>query len=100
MVSKMKEFVVHKGEKGKRLDFYLSSSFPGHSRSFLQKMIVQGDILVNGKTVSRHYKVKEKDVISINLPPVKPPMAFAEEIPLDIIYEDETIIVQIGRAHV
>lgn len=93
MVSKMKEFVVHKGEKGKRLDFYLSSSFPGHSRSFLQKMIVQGDILVNGKTVSRHYKVKEKDVISINLPPVKPPRAFAEEIPLDIIYEDETIIV-------
>lgn len=93
MVSETKEFVVHKGEKGKRLDLYLSSSFPDHSRNFLQKMITQGDVLVNGKTVSRHYKVKEKDVVTINLPPVKPHKAFPEKIPLDIIYEDEAVIV-------
>lgn len=93
MVSETKEFIVHKGEKGKRLDLYLSSSFPGHSRNSLQKMIVQGDILVNGKTVSRHYKVKEKDVVTINLPPVKPHKAFPEKIPLNIIYEDKAVIV-------
>ncbi|MFB0527497.1 MAG: RluA family pseudouridine synthase [bacterium] len=92
-MSETKEFVVHKGEKGKRLDLYLSSSFPRHSRNFLQKMIVQGDILVNGKTVSRHYKVKEKDVITINLLPAKPHQAFPEKIPLNIIYEDEAVIV-------
>jgi len=93
LLSETKEFIVHKGEKGKRLDLYLSSSFPGHSRNSLQKMIVQGDILVNGKTVSRHYKVKEKDVVTINLPPVKPHKAFPEKIPLNIIYEDKTVIV-------
>ena len=93
MVSEKKEFVVHKGEKAKRLDLYLSSSFPGHSRSSLQKMIAEGDILVNDRTVSRHYKVKEKDIITINLPPAKPQRAFPEKIPLDIIYEDEAIIV-------
>ena len=93
MLSETKEFVVHKGEKGKRLDLYLSSSFPGHSRNSLQKMIVQGDILVNGKTVSRHYKVKEKDVVTINLPSVKPHKAFPEKIPLNIIYEDKAVIV-------
>lgn len=93
MLSETKEFVVHKGEKGKRLDLYLSSSFPNHSRNFLQKMITQGDILVNGKTVSRHYKVKEKDVVTINLPPVKPHKAFPEKIPLNIIYEDKAVIV-------
>lgn len=93
MLSETKEFIVHKGEKGKRLDLYLPSSFPGHSRNSLQKMIVQGDILVNGKTVSRHYKVKEKDVITINLPPVKPHKAFPEKIPLNIIYEDKAVIV-------
>jgi len=93
LVSETKEFVVHKGEKGKRLDLYLSSSFPDHSRNFLQKMITQGDILVNGKTVSRHYKVKEKDVVTINLPTVKHYRAFPEKIPLDIIYEDEAVIV-------
>lgn len=93
MLSETKEFIVHKGEKGKRLDLYLSSSFPGHSRNSLQKMIVQGDILVNGKTVSKHYKVKEKDVVTINLPPVKPHKAFPEKIPLNIIYEDKAVIV-------
>jgi len=93
LVSEMKKIVVHKREKGKRLDLYLSSSFPGHSRNSLQKMIVEGDILVNGQIVPRHYKVKEKDVVTINLPPVKPHRAFPEKIPLDIIYEDESVIV-------
>jgi len=93
LVSETKEFVVHKGEKGKRLDLYLSSSFPGHSRNSLQKMIVEGDILVNGKNVPTHYKVKEKDVVTINLPPVKPHRALPEKIPLDIIYEDEAVII-------
>jgi 23S rRNA pseudouridine1911/1915/1917 synthase len=93
LVNETKEFIVHKSEKGKRLDLYLSSSFPGHSRSSLQKMIAEGDILVNDRSVPRHYKVKEKDVITINLPPVNPHRAFPEEIPLDIIYEDEAIIV-------
>ncbi|MFQ5866400.1 MAG: RluA family pseudouridine synthase [bacterium] len=93
MVNETKEFVVRKGEKGKRLDLYLSFSFPGHSRSSLQKMIAEGDILVNGKTVSRHYKVKGKDVVTINLLPVKPHKALPEKIPLNIIYEDEAVIV-------
>lgn len=93
MVSERKEFVVHNGEKGKRLDLYLSSSFPGYSRSSVQKMIEGGDILVNGKSVSRHYKVKGNDVITVNLPSVKPHRALPENIPLDIIYEDEVIIV-------
>ena len=88
-----KEFVVHRGEKGKRLDLYLSSSFPRRSRNSLQKMIVQGDILVNDRIVSRHYKVKEKDVVTINLPPAKPHKAFPEKIPLNIIYEDKAVIV-------
>jgi len=93
LVSERKELVVRKGKKGKRLDLYLSSSFPGHSRSSIQKMIVEGRILVNGRAVSSHYKVKEEDRITISLPSRKPSRALPEKIPLDIIYEDEDIIV-------
>ena len=93
MEKETKELVVYKGEKGKRLDLYLSSSFPRRSRNSLQKMIAEGNILVNDRVVSRHYKVKEKDVITINLPTVKPHKAFPEKIPLNIIYEDKAIIV-------
>jgi len=56
-------------------------------------MIAEGDILVNGRIVSRHYGVKEGDLITVKAPPAKPHRAFPEEIPLDIIYEDEAIIV-------
>jgi len=93
MVSETKKLVVHKGEKGKRLDVYLSSSFPGRSRSSWQRMISEGDILVNTEVVPRNYKVKEKDVVSINLPTARPHRPSPEKIPLDLIYEDDGVIV-------
>ncbi|MDH5174158.1 MAG: RluA family pseudouridine synthase [Elusimicrobiota bacterium] len=93
MLSETKELVVHKGEKGKRLDLYLSSSFPRHSRNSLQKMIAEGNILVNERIVPRHYKVKEKDVVRMKIPAIKPHKAIPEKIPLNIIYEDKAIIV-------
>jgi len=55
-------------------------------------MIVEGDVLVNDEAVSPHYKVKEKDVVTIRVPAAKPHRAFPEKIPLDIIYEDEAVI--------
>ncbi|MEK6546630.1 MAG: RluA family pseudouridine synthase [Nitrospinota bacterium] len=81
----------------KRIDKFLSSVgqgfSPALSRSFIQRLIDNGRVTVSGKTVKTSYKLKIGDEIKIEFPELKPPSVKPEPIPLDIVYEDESVIV-------
>ena len=77
---------------GERIDSFIAMETE-LSRSAAQKLIESGDILLSGTPVSKKYAVKEGDIISITLPEVKESTVEAENIPLDIIYEDEDVAV-------
>ena len=76
-----------------RLDAYISKKNENISRTNIQRLIENGNILVNGEKRKISYKVQIGDNISINIPDPKETKIKAEEIPLDIIYEDNDIIV-------
>ncbi len=76
-----------------RLDKYLVTAIPGISRSHLQKLIVAGDVTVNGKSASSHLVLKNGDVVRIVMPPGQPSAPQAEAIPIDIVYQDKDIAV-------
>ena len=77
---------------GERIDSYIAMETE-LSRSAAQKLIESGDILLFGAPVSKKYAVKEGDAISVTLPEVKESTVEAENIPLDILYEDSDIAV-------
>ena len=76
-----------------RLDAYISKKNENISRTNIQRLIENGNILVNGEERKISYKVQIGDNISINIPDPKETKIKAEEIPLEIIYEDKDIIV-------
>ncbi len=78
---------------GKRLDVCLKDLFPDHSRSFFSNLIGQGLITVNGDPKKDSYKVSAGDEISIRFPQPKEIDVTAQNIPLDIIYEDRDILI-------
>lgn len=80
-------------DEGQRLDKYLSEQLPEWSRSALQKMIRDGMALVNHKCVKTGYKTLAGDEIELFVQAAKEPDIIPENIPLDILYEDEDIIV-------
>ncbi len=77
---------------GVRLDKYLAETCSGFSRSYLQKLIHQGYILVQGKRVKPSQKLQIGDQITITLPPPISPL-IAEAIPVTIVYEDKDLLV-------
>ncbi len=86
--------VVDKGQAMLRIDKFLSEKMQNASRNRLQIALDSGSILVNEKPVKPNYKVKPEDIITIVLPyPHRDMELLCEDIPLDIIYEDEHIIV-------
>ncbi|MDR1592817.1 MAG: RluA family pseudouridine synthase [Prevotellaceae bacterium] len=89
-----RRFVVDKGQSLLRIDKYLVNCLPDTSRNRIQEAADAGYIRVNGKAVKSNYKVKPHDVIAILLdhPPVDYTIV-AEDIPLNIVYEDADIIV-------
>ena len=88
----MKTYVVIE-EKGKRLDAYISSKDREITRTAAQRLIEEEHILVNGKKQKSSYKVSEKDIISIEEVEAKEISLKAENIPIEILYEDNDIIV-------
>ncbi len=76
----------------KRLDLYVSEA-SGSTRSGAQTLIDNGCVLVNGKCESKNYRIRLGDVIEINTPEPKELEVLPENIPLDIIYEDDEIVV-------
>lgn len=76
-----------------RLDSFLAENLPELSRSGAQKLMESGDILVNGKAVKKNYKTRMGDEIEITLPEPQVVDIQPEQIPLDIRYEDDDVIV-------
>ena len=89
----MKKVRVNENDKGKRLDIYIAENFNELSRTMIKKLIESNNILVNDKSEKVSYKVQANDNISIDVPEAKETKLKAQEIPLDIIYEDSDIIV-------
>lgn len=78
---------------GLRLDKYLSKMLSDYSRAALQKAIQNGRVLINGKAVKSSYKVMEHDEIYFEPEELREPDIIAQNIPVDILYEDQDIIV-------
>ena len=77
----------------KRIDVFLAGLMNDFSRSYIQKGIEEGWVKVNGKFVKPNYKLKKGDIVEAKIPAPKPLSVEPENIPLDIIYEDQDIIV-------
>ncbi len=80
-------------DAGIRIDKFLASAIPDKSRSHYQKAIDNGLVLVNGKTVKSKYQTRLGDEIVISIEPVKEIDILPEDIPIDILYEDNDVIV-------
>ncbi|MBP2626427.1 MAG: pseudouridine synthase, RluA family [Firmicutes bacterium] len=93
MTDKTNFFEVNECEKGERLDVFLASVMNEISRSNIQKLIANGQVTVNDKMVKTNYKVKASDAIIVTMPEVRPLELMAEDIPIDVVYEDDDIIV-------
>ncbi len=88
------ERVVQKKSSGERLDLYLVKSGIGTSRSFVQNLIESGKVKVNGIVVLKsNYRVKENDKIEVEFEVSEKKEIVREDIPVDIIYEDEDLAV-------
>lgn len=86
------EYVVADSETGIRIDKYLSSVCPELSRAFLQKLLKSEQIAVDGSPVKSSYKVTTGNTISLDVPDTVEPEIHPEELPLDILYEDQDIL--------
>lgn len=86
-------FVIDAEEAGQRIDKFISIKFPDISRTHIQKLIQEEYILVNSKVIKNNYKINISDNISVQIPEAIDPEILPENIPLDIIYEDQDIIV-------
>jgi 23S rRNA pseudouridine1911/1915/1917 synthase len=84
--------LIIKNQKG-RLDKILAEAFPEYSRSFFTNKLLHEKVLVNKKLIDAKYKVKENDEIEVDLTTEAVPELKPEDMPLDIIYEDDDLIV-------
>jgi 23S rRNA pseudouridine1911/1915/1917 synthase len=86
-------FTATQDDAGTRLDAYLAERIEGWSRSRLQRLITDGDALVNEKQVKSSYKIQANDEIEVELTELIVAKFQPEDIPLDIVYEDEYLAV-------
>ena len=95
MSEDISSFILHPSslDEDKRLDAFLAEKVVDWSRSRLQKLIDEGDCLVNGKTAKSSYKVKEADEIEVELTAPETESFAPENIPLDIVFEDDELAV-------
>lgn len=89
----MNNFIVTSEYVGLRIDKYLSIVLTDFSRTRISQLIDEGNVFVNEKEVKGSYKVKENDEIKVNIPEVKELEIEKEDIPLDIVYEDNDILI-------
>ncbi|NCO66322.1 MAG: RluA family pseudouridine synthase [Candidatus Aquicultor secundus] len=86
--------VVEHEDAGRRLDVFLSKNPDIASRNFAQHLIEQGHILVDGTQIDKNnYRLREGQVVDATIPPPEPTEVIPEDIPLDIKYEDDDLIV-------
>lgn len=79
-------------EGGIRLDAFVSAQF-GMSRAMAAGLVDDGKVLLNGKSAKKSIAVKENDIVTVTLPDLAEPEAKPQDIPLDIVYEDDDLLV-------
>lgn len=89
----MEELYLKAARSGERIDRFLSADLEDLSRSYIQKLLKEGSITVNGKPIKANFKLSAGDEIQIQLPDPEPLDILPEDIPLDILYEDDDILV-------
>ncbi len=87
------EFEVTMEQEGERLDKYLALIYENQSRSFFQKLIKENLVLVNEKVQKANYRVSAEDSVSVTIPKAQEIEILPENIPLDILYEDDDVLV-------
>lgn len=90
---KQDTFELEAEYEGERLDKYLSILYPEQSRSFFQKLIKDGHVLVNDTPEKANYRLRVEDLISVTIPDAVETPILPENIPLDILYEDDDLLV-------
>ena len=86
-------FKIGANDAGVRLDAFLASQIPGWSRARLQRLIENEDVLVNGKLSKPSYKLREHDDVEVELIVPATTSFTPEAIPIEIVYEDQTLVV-------
>ena len=90
-VPEFHEFTVELSES--RLDQYLAGLDTGMTRSQLSRLIVEGQALVNGRPAKPSSKVRAGDSVSLSVPPPRPTGVVAQDIPVTVVYQDESVVV-------
>ncbi len=80
-------------QTGQRVDLFLTQAVPELTRSAVQRLLEQGLVTCNGRSVKKNAKTAAGDVYTLTLPQVKPTALVAQDIPLDIVYEDADVLV-------
>jgi 23S rRNA pseudouridine1911/1915/1917 synthase len=93
MSSRTESLVIDRTLSSGRLDTYLRTKFPAASRGAIQRLIEEGHILVNGKRVKPTHTPRAGEKVDVHWPEAKPAEAQPEEIPFEVLFEDETLLV-------
>jgi 23S rRNA pseudouridine1911/1915/1917 synthase len=93
MFQRKESFVIEKSLPSERLDSFLRRQFPAMSRGAIQRLIEQGHIRVNGRPTKPTHSPRAGEEIEVEWPEARPAEALPEEIPLDVLFEDETLLV-------
>lgn len=89
----IESFEVDNAYDGERLDKFLAVIYPAQSRTFFQKLIKEEHVLVNERTEKSNYRVNMEDMIQVEIPDAVPVAITPEDIPLDVLYEDEDLLI-------
>jgi len=92
-MSEMITLTASSEDKGKRIDKFISENVPELTRSAVQGLIERGLVRVSGSNVSKNYKLRDGDAVEAEIPEPEPMDAVAEDIPLNIVYEDSDLLV-------
>lgn len=88
-----REYIVEEEGAGLRLDRYLSSKEPDLSRSYLQHLIVEGEVLVDGVVKKKSHLLSPGETVLLQIPPPVDPRPIPQSLPLHILYEDSSLLV-------
>src|ERR1041385_5617844 len=84
---------IERSLPSERLDTFLRRQFPALSRGTIQRLIEQGHIKLNGKPTKATHTPRAGEVVQVEWPEARPAEAAAEDIPLDILFEDDALLV-------
>src|SRR5215510_13981620 len=88
MAERSETFTIEQSLPGERLDKFLSARYPAVSRGTIQRLIEQGHVKINRRTVKPTHPPRAGEVVSVHWPEARPAETQPEDIPLDVLYED------------